>query len=154
MKLSEFKTALKDLNSLTLQLPNGEQVPAHFHLTELGHITKKFVDCGGKMREDHSIRLQLWYSVDYDHRLSPLKLLSIVKQSEDALALEDWPLEVEYQGDTIQKFGLERSGDVLTLTSTQTECLAEDQCGITPGKVVRAVKAQAAACCDPGSGCC
>lgn len=50
MKLSEVKQALLSIESLTFLLPEGVQVPAHFHVTEVGMITRHFIDCGGKER--------------------------------------------------------------------------------------------------------
>src|SRR5690554_4988855 len=44
---------------------------------------------------------------DYDHRLHPEKLLSIIELSEKVLELKDQEIEVEYQGQTIEKFALE-----------------------------------------------
>ena len=50
MKLSEIKNQLKKLTTIAFQLPNGELVPSHFHVTEVGKITKHFIDCGGVVR--------------------------------------------------------------------------------------------------------
>ena len=36
MKLSEIKSQLKSLTQISFQLPNGELVPSHFHVTEVG----------------------------------------------------------------------------------------------------------------------
>jgi hypothetical protein len=48
MKLSEIKK-LDTLENVTFQLPDGTTVPEHFHVTEVGLITKNFIDCGGKL---------------------------------------------------------------------------------------------------------
>ena len=58
MKLSEIKTHLKSLSKIGFQLPNGELVPSHFHVTEVGKITKDFIDCGGKVRSENVINFQ------------------------------------------------------------------------------------------------
>ena len=52
MKLSEIKTILDTLPVLHFVLENGEQVPDHFHVTEVGQISKKFIDCGGTIRDE------------------------------------------------------------------------------------------------------
>jgi len=31
----------------SFKLPEGTYLPAHFHMTEVGLVTKHFVDCGG-----------------------------------------------------------------------------------------------------------
>ncbi len=36
-------------------MPNGAYVPPHFHLTEVGTMVKKFIDCGGTVREEAKI---------------------------------------------------------------------------------------------------
>ena len=32
--------------ALHLMLPDGDFVPAHFHVTEVGRVQKDFIDCG------------------------------------------------------------------------------------------------------------
>ena len=155
MKLSALKSALENLETLTFKLPNGVSVPAHFHVTEVGEINRKFIDCGGTLRNDTVINFQLWTSTDYDHQLAVAKLQSIINLSERKLNLADADIEVEYQGETIGKYGLEVEGNVLQLTSTTTACLAEDACGIPQEKPrVRISANGATSCCEPSSGCC
>ena len=60
MKLSEIKSALSKVNEVTFALPNGEQVPPHFHVTEVGNIQKHFIDCGGTIRKESVINFQLF----------------------------------------------------------------------------------------------
>jgi len=103
MKISEFKTRLATLNSVGFKLPNGECVPLHFHITEVGRITKHFIDCGGDVHEEKSANLQIWVADDTDHRLTPRNLLNILDQSKQVLNEEDLEIEVEYQTETIGK---------------------------------------------------
>ena len=117
MKLSEIKSALSKVNEVTFTLPNGEQVPPHFHVTEVGNIQKHFIDCGGTIRKESVINFQLFTATDYDHRLSVQKLRSIIQLSEEKLGLENHEIEVEYQGDTIGKYGLEFKNGVFILIS-------------------------------------
>ena len=158
MKLSQIKTHLKELNQITFALPNGTLVPNHFHVTEVGKIDKHFIDCGGVERKETVANFQLWNANDYDHRLHPEKLLNIIELSERVLNLEDLHIEVEYQSDTIGKFGLDFDGKNFLLTAKQTDCLAKDNCGI-PDKKPR-IKlsnlqvSQPSPSCDPNSGCC
>tara|TARA_B100001939_G_scaffold164779_1_gene142073 strand:+ start:2213 stop:2683 length:471 start_codon:yes stop_codon:yes gene_type:complete len=156
MKLSEIKSALSKVNEVTFTLPNGEQVPPHFHVTEVGNIQKHFIDCGGTIRKESVINFQLFTATDYDHRLSVQKLRSIIQLSEEKLGLENHEIEVEYQGDTIGKYGLEFKNGVFILISTQTDCLAKDKCGIPQEKPrLRLSTLQAKeSSCAPGSGCC
>jgi hypothetical protein len=131
MKLQTFKSKLETLSRLNFKLENGEKIPAHFHITEVGEITRKFIDCGGTLREDSKINFQLYVADDVDHRLSPTKLLGIIRKSERALNLEDLEIEVEYQSGTIGKFSLETDEESFVLQNTFTDCLAKETCGIT-----------------------
>lgn len=154
MKLSEVKKQLEQLDALTFQLPNGTLVPEHFHVTEIGKITKHFIDCGGTVRQEEVINFQLWNANDYNHRLHPEKLVHIIELSEKTLGLNDSEIEVEYQGETIQKFGLDFDGINFQLTTKQTDCLAKDNCGIPAQKPKVKLSDLQNACCTPNSGCC
>lgn len=155
MKLSEIKTALSHLETIAFQLPNGELVANHFHVTEVGKVTKNFIDCGGTIRKEEVANFQLWEANDYDHRLHPEKLVKIIQLSEKVLEIGDLDIEVEYQGQTIEKFNLDFDGKNFLLTSTHTDCLAKDSCGIPDEKPkVRLSDLNKVASCAPSSGCC
>ena len=154
MKLSEVKSALVSLDAVNFELPNGELVPSHFHVTEVGQITKHFIDCGGTVRNEKVVNFQLWNANDYDHRLHPNKLLEIITLSEKILGIEDLEIEVEYQGETIQKFGLHFHNDRFVLTSKQTDCLAKDKCEIPINKQKFQLPSFDDPCCSPNSDCC
>ena len=155
MKLSQVKAILKDVKTISFQLPDNSLVPSHFHVTEVGEITKRFIDCGGTVRKETVVNFQLWNANDYDHRLHPEKLLKIIELSEKTLAIDNNEIEVEYQGTTIQKFGLDFDGNQFLLTTKQTDCLAKDACGIPAEKPkVRLSEMSAQSCCSPKSGCC
>lgn len=154
MKLSEVKKVLKNAEKIGFQLPNGELVPSHFHVTEVGKITKNFIDCGGVVRNESVVSFQLWEDSDYDHRLHPEKLVQIIELSERVLALEDAEVEVEYQGETIGKYHLDFDGNYFLLKATKTDCLAKDACGITVEKPKLKVLNTSGSSCTPNSGCC
>ena len=155
MKLSEIKKHLSNLNIIAFELPNGELVPRHFHVTEVGKITKHFIDCGGTVRNEEVVNFQLWQADDYDHRLHPEKLVKIIELSEQTLGIDDLEIEVEYQGTTIEKYTLDFNGTNFLLTSKQTDCLAKDNCGIPEKKPkVRLSDLQNQNACTPNSGCC
>lgn len=155
MKLSEIKDKLNQLDTIGFQLPNGELVPSHFHVTEVGKVTKNFIDCGGTVRKEEVVNFQLWNANDYDHRLHPEKLLNIIELSEKTLGISDEEIEVEYQGETIGKFGLDFNGTNFLLTSKTTDCLAKDQCGIPTEKPkLQMADLNSENTCTPGGGCC
>lgn len=153
MKLSEVKNVLKKIETVGFQLPNGDLVPNHFHVTEVGKITKNFIDCGGTVRNEELVNFQLWNANDYNHRLHPEKLLNIIELSEKILGITDLDVEVEYQGDTVGKYGLEFDGTNFVLMALQTDCLAKDNCGI-PTEKPKVNLADLNNTCTPGGGCC
>ena len=157
MKLSDFKKQLVSVTELNFQLPDGTLVPNHFHVTEVGQVTKHFIDCGGTVRNEKTVNFQLWEANDYDHRLAPQKLNGIIALSEKVLGVEDAEIEVEYQSSTIGKYGLDYDGKNFLLTSKQTACLASDSCGIPADKLklkLSDLQVAEKSCCTPGSGCC
>ena len=155
MKLSEVKLVLEESKTIGFELPDGKLVPPHFHITEVGKVTKHFIDCGGTVRNEEVVNLQLWNAHDYDHRLHPEKFLKIIKLSEEVLELENAEIEVEYQGNTIQKFGLDFNGRNFLLTTKHTDCLAKDNCGIPDEKQkVRLSDLNEEPCCSPDGNCC
>jgi len=154
MKLSEIESALQIMDEVRFVLPNGDLVPAHFHVTEVGMVHKHFIDCGGTIRKESRVNFQLWVAGDFDHRLGAEKLASIIQLSKDQLALEDAQVEVEFQQDTIGKFDLSFNGKEFVLVNTQTDCLAKDKCGIPAEKLKVNLAEMTASGCAPGSGCC
>ena len=155
MKLSEIKKHLNSLEQISFMLPNGTLVPTHFHVTEVGKITKHFIDCGGTVRNEEVINFQLWNANDYNHRLHPEKLIHIISLSEKMLALPDLEIEVEYQAGTIGKFGLDFDGTNFLLTTKQTDCLAKENCGVPASKTKRQLaEINDEPCCSPDGNCC
>lgn len=152
MKLSEIKKILPTLENVEFQLEDGSFVPEHFHVTEVGQISKKFIDCGGTLRSEKVVNFQLWNADDFEHRLKPGKLLNIIKLSEEKLEIEDSEIEVEYQSVTIGKYDLEFNGKNFVLKNKLTACLAEDACGI-PKPKLKLSEIQTNSC-SPNSGCC
>lgn len=153
MKLSEFKKALSN-TPLQFSLEDGSKVPAHFHITEIGALSKKFIDCGGTLRDEEKVNFQLWFSEDVEHRLTTEKLLKIIEIGETKIGLQDEEIEVEYQNSTIGKFNLEKSDFGFILANKETACLASDKCGIPVEKVKKTLSDLTENTCKPGGGCC
>lgn len=157
MKLSEIKKHLATAEAVNFKLPSGAFVPEHFHVTEVGLITRHFIDCGGTERLEKVVNFQLWDANDFEHRLKPQKLQHIIALSEQRLGIGDLEIEVEYQSETISKYGLHYNGKDFQLVPKHTACLASDTCGIPPAKQkvqLAEVAAEKQSCCTPGSGCC
>ncbi|MCX8523516.1 DUF6428 family protein [Chryseobacterium formosus] len=172
MKLSKIKEILQSLENVEFQLENGKFVPEHFHVTEVGQISKTFIDCGGVVRSEKVVNFQLWNADDFEHRLKPGKLLHIIQLSEEKLGIEDSEIEVEYQSEitdsqtlnqiknglqTIGKYDLDFNGKHFVLKNKTTACLAQDACGIPSEKQKKNLSeliSNTGNSCKPGSGCC
>jgi hypothetical protein len=155
MKLSEVKNILNTVETVTFKLEDGTFVPEHFHVTEVGVISKHFIDCGGVVRKENKANFQLWDANDFEHRLKPGKLSNIIALSEKILGMEDFEIEVEYQSNTIGKYALDFDGKDFLLMNMQTACLAKEACGVPAGKpMINLNQLPTANTCVPGGGCC
>jgi len=156
MKLSEIKELLAQAESVNFKLADGTVVPEHFHVTEVGVVTKDFIDCGGTVRHEKVANFQLWDANDFEHRLKANKLLNIISLSEQQLGMEDLEIEVEYQAQTIGKYDLGYDGENFLLIAKTTACLAPDKCGVPEVKEKFQLQnfGASGSVCTPGGGCC
>ncbi len=153
MKLNELKSILASHPEKFPRfiLPDGDQVPAHFHLTEVGHVAKNFIDCGGTTRKTESAVLQVWVNDgDAEHRLNAGKMAKILALGKQVLPHDNLEVEVEYDDFAISQFpiiGFEASGGHLdfTLRTKHTDCLAREKCGVDDACC--STEPAAAACC-------
>ena len=140
MNLHELKAALAAAQPdvhVRIALPDGSEVPAHFHVTEVGHIQKDFIDCGGRRRASRTCTLQTWMGSEHDdgHRLTAGRLRKILALTASLFSDEALPVEVEYEAGLISQFPLhgaveEDRGLVLQLGRKHTDCLARETCGV------------------------
>ena len=156
MKLSQLQSHLRSSEKINLSLPDGSAVPPHFHITEIGKVTRDFIDCGGKRRSTSYINMQILVAQDFDHRLSPEKLNRIIDQTAKGLDLDDIEVRFEYQQMSISTFGAQATTKGIELTPLHTACLAADECGIQ--QKVEKVKVKLSeltpsSCCED-TGCC
>lgn len=166
MNIQEFVEHLQahPEKPLRLRLPDGSQVPAHFHITEVGHVTRRFVDCGGTRRVQETCLLQVWVHEDTEHRLTAGKLAAVFERVGDLLNDFSLPVELEHEQGTIALFGVEGAvaspeGLEFELLAKHTDCLARGvclpgTCGVEPelDRVPPVSERQSA--CSPGGGCC
>ena len=153
MKLSAFRDLLQSHRGkqFRLVLPNQNAVPISFHITEVAHIQKRFIDCGGKLHTTHTCQLQAWLGPDTDHRLQAGKLADVLDLAKDVLPDgQDLEIEIEYEAATISQypvFGYTVTDDAvsLNLTFKHTDCLAKDRCLPT----LPMAKGNTARCCGP-----
>ena len=114
---------------------DGELIPGHFHVTEVGHVAKRFIDCGGTERKVETVQLQVWLGNDEDHRLTAGKLAKIIASAQPLLPSNELDVEVEYEGCVISQYTIERALDaggklLFQLADKHTDCLAKEACGI------------------------
>jgi len=139
MKVTELKDKLKSHPTANVRfvLPNGDSTPAHAHVTEVARIDKRFIDCGGTLRNDSLCRLQTWFSDDVDHRLTAGKLSKILEKAGTVLMSDELDVDVEHEVGFITQFPLESAELAadeirLRLGERHTACLAMDKCKPTP----------------------
>ncbi len=154
MKISEVQELLQSMDTVDFILPNGKMVPRHYHVTEIGLVDKRFIDCGGTIRKESVISFQLWDADDHDHRLRAKKLSSIIELSRRKLQLDNLEVEVEYQSDTIGRYRLEFDGARFHLVGKHTDCLAREVCTPSLSSTDLATELTAKTSCAPEVGCC
>ena len=141
MKLKDLKATLalypEALPRFTL--PDGDQIPAHFHITEVGHIAKRFIDCGGQLHDKtDTCLLQTHVANDVDHRLSAGRFAKILQLGEQVLPHDDLDVEVEYEGCVTSQYPITgaifRDEHVeIELGEKHTDCLAKTKRGLDEG---------------------
>jgi hypothetical protein len=161
MKLSQFTNLLQSYpeNQFRLVLPGDNIVPVSFHVTEVGHVTKKFIDCGGKLHTLQTCQLQVWLGEDTDHRLSAGKMAGVLNLAAAKGVLpvgEDLDVEIEYEDTVISQYTVAShtvtdSVVVLHLGSKHTDCLAKESC--CPPSLPMALGVVSAGCCGPSCDC-
>lgn len=156
MNLHQLVETLSKTSTLHFKTINGQFIPPHFHLTEIAGVEKKFIDCGGTFRSEQKVTLQLWFdAADLEHRLTAEKFIKIIELGIQQIGLNpDVEVHVEYQGNTIETYGLAFDGVAFLLVPQQTACLAPDKCA--PKQKIQLVELgkTEGATCTPGSGCC
>lgn len=137
MNLSCFETHLRQHADQPLRfvLPDGDPMPAQVHVTEVGHVTKRFIDCGGTVRLTESCLLQTWVPEEESaHRLTAGKLARILGLARRVVPSDDLPVKVEYDCCVVGHYAVDAvalADDALEirLVNKQTQCLARETCG-------------------------
>jgi hypothetical protein len=151
MNTSTFRSYLEASRDagLAFILPGGKTVPAHAHITEIGRVEKRFLDCGGTLRHSVTTSLQAWVAEDLDHRLSAGKLAAIFDRASEIFGDNENPeVELEFEDGLISQYPVISAAVadgtiVFRLGSKHTDCLAREVCLPATSE-----------CCTAGSGCC
>ncbi len=148
MILRELKAILRNhpTEPVRFILPDGEPIPEHFHISEVGHVAKRFVDCGGTVHGvTETCLLQTFVAGDVDHRLDGATMNKILDLGTAVLSGDELEVEVEYDSGVNGQY---RTGEGhlsderldIQLEAKHTDCAAKEKCGIPVG--------------DEASGCC
>jgi hypothetical protein len=153
MNTSTFKSHLESHPDaeLVFLLPDGAAIPAHAHVTEVGRVEKRFLDCGGTLRSWVTTNLQTWVDADVDHRFPPGKLARIIDLAAPLFDGEDPEVEIEHEAALLSQFPVEnvRAEEgrlIVQLAAKHADCLAKDIC------IPAAAEAEES-CCG-GTSCC
>ena len=138
MKLHELKAILRSHPEKLPRfvLPDGNFVAPHYHITEVGHVARRFIDCGGQMHETtDTCLLQTYVANDVEHRLTAERFGKILDLGKAFLPGDDLDVEVEYDCCVISQYPIAAAqiqGETLDfhLRRKHTDCLAKKACGI------------------------
>src|SRR5947208_2580070 len=130
-------------------LPDGDYIPAHAHVTEVGHVVRNFIDCGGQTGREEKVVLQTHVGSDTEHRLGSDRFAKIVKLSERVLPSDRLDVEVEYDCCVVAQYPIAEArldGEHLDLLLSRgrTQCRARE----------RGESAMEEACCGTTTACC
>jgi hypothetical protein len=149
MKLSDLRAALEREPGTfpRFVLPDGDFVPPHAHVTEVGHVAKNFIDCGGVTGKSETVLLQTHVGSDTDHRLKSDRFAKILQLGEAILPHDRLEVEVEYDCCVVAQYPVteaKRTGEHLDLIlgKRRTQCLAQER------------RKAAETCCNPTEACC
>jgi hypothetical protein len=151
MRLHDLQNVL-EANPKTLPrfvLPNGDYIPAHAHVTEVGHVIRNFIDCGGLTGKEQKVLLQTHVGDDTDHRLRSDRLAKILRLANGVIPSVDLNVDVEYDCCVVAQYPIaeaQPSGQFLNLILERgrTQCRARQR---------REAEA-ASACCATATSCC
>jgi hypothetical protein len=134
-KYQQFTETLskKPQSLIKFYLPNGNQIPEHFHLTDVGSVFRHFIDCGAQVRDESYVQIQLWLGKDIDHRLNGETVLKILSHSNVVLDklpnLQNTDVIIEYKEELTSQYPIERIEHTeqvikIYLKPSETQCLA------------------------------
>jgi hypothetical protein len=129
-------------------LPNGDCIPAHAHVTEVGHVVRNFIDCGGLTGKEEKIVLQTHVGSDTDHRLRSDRFARILQLGNRVIPSADLDVDVEYDCCVVAQYPIAEAAPDddhlnLILRRSRTQCRARER-----------RDSETAACCATSAACC
>ena len=151
MMLGDLLSALdaKPHRLMRFVLPDGDCIPEHAHVTEVGHVVRNFIDCGGATGKEEKIVLQTHVGSDTDHRLRSDRFAKILRLGNRVLPSENLDVDVEYDCCVVAQYPIaeaRRDGEHLNLIlqRSRTQCRARTRREIET----------TARCCATSAACC
>jgi len=113
-------------------LPGGNYIPAHAHVTEVSHIVRNFIDCGGMIGREEKIVLQTHVGNDKEHRLRSNRFAKILELGTRVIPSSDLHVDIEYDCCVVAQYpvtGVRPEGDYLNLMLQRgrTQCRARER---------------------------
>ena len=130
-------------------LPDRSYIPAHAHLTEVSHLVRNFIDCGGMIGKEEKIVLQTHVGDDKEHRLRSDRFAKILQLGTRVIPSAELHVDVEYDCCVVAQYPIARAqseGNYLNLVLQRgrTQCRARER---------REVEVTDS-CCQAASACC
>jgi Family of unknown function (DUF6428) len=130
-------------------LPDGDYIPAHAHVTEVGLVVRNFIDCGGLVGKEEKIVLQTHVGNDTDHRLRSDRFAKILQLGSRVIPRADLDVDVEYDCCVVAQYPIAEARPDgqhlnLILRRGRTQCRARE----------RRESETAAGCCAASAACC
>jgi hypothetical protein len=130
-------------------LPDGDYIPVHAHVTEVGHVVRNFIDCGGLTGKEEKVLLQTHVGNDTDHRLRSDRLAKILQLGSCVIPRADLDVDVEYDCCIVAQYPIAKAtpdGEHLNLILQRgrTQCRARER---RDGETATGCCVMSAACC-------
>lgn len=134
MRLQELQTAVaQHPNTFTrFVLPDGDYIPSHAHVTEVGHVVKNYIDCGGETGREEKVLLQTHVGSDTEHRLRSDRFGKILQLGQRVLPNNQLDVEVEYDCCVVAQYPVSAVKPVgehldIVLVRGRTQCRARER---------------------------
>ena len=152
MKIQELQRSLQDHPDSfpRFVLPDGHYIPAQAHITEVGHVVKNFIDCGGMTGKEEKVVLQTHVGNDSKHRLRSDRFAKILELGKRVLPSPELEVDVEYDCCVVSQYPITEARPAgehldLILGRSRTQCRPRER-----GKPETAPDT----CCSPTAACC
>ncbi|PYK10141.1 MAG: hypothetical protein DME65_10605 [Verrucomicrobia bacterium] len=134
MTFRDLQNALEANPSLfpRFVLPGGDYIPAHAHVTEVGHVVRNFIDCGGVIGREEKVVLQTHVGNDTDHRLRSDRFAKILRLGSGVIPSAELDIDVEYDCCVVAQYPIAEAtpeGEQLNviLQRGRTQCRARER---------------------------